>query len=269
MGVLDAAYIDGMAQRPGRGSQGPALCTNQARNVAHRGGRGVLPYAEHCLASVEKGKQHLERLREASGGHLRLGVLPRVGTYSLPACLEQFTPVYPRVSVSVDSRSQDALGMVLREEVQLGLGWSLNHPEVESRPLYEKELVLVVNTSHNFAREGRVDVEDVGQEQLILFDQGPSSYEMTRSLFRNDDALEFKMMEVDNIEAAKRMVKHHLGVAFMPRLVFVRAVAAGRLCTVEVSDAPKLQRSIAPLRRKDVPHRGAATAFLELADRMS
>ena len=54
----------------------------------------------------------------------------------------------------------------------------------------------------------------------------------------------------------------------MPRLAVVRAVAAGRLCTVEVDDAPELRRSVVALRRKDVPPTGAVTAFLELTDRM-
>ncbi len=233
-------------------------------------GSEFLPHAERCLASVEKGKRHLAELREASGGHLRLGALPRMVTYTLPAFLERFTSVYPRVSVSVwTGHSQDILGMVLREEVQLGLARSLDHPDVETLPLYEEELVLVVNPGHRFAREGSVNLEEVGREQLILFDRASSSYEFTRSLFRDDDTPEPRMMELDNIEAAKRMVEHRLGVAFMPRLAVVRAVAAGRLCTVEVDDAPKLRRSVVALRRKDVPLTGAVTAFLELTDRMS
>lgn len=47
---------------------------------------------------------------------------------------------------------------------------------------------------------------------------------MPKSLFQNNDVPEPKMMELDNIEAAKRMVEHRLGVAFVPR----QAVRLGR-----------------------------------------
>ncbi len=233
-------------------------------------GREFLPYAERCLASIENGKQHLKELREASGGQLRLGALPRVSTYTLPTFLERFTSAHPRVSISVRTgHSKEILEMVLREEVQIGLARSLGHPEIESLPLYEEDLVLVAYPQHRFARAGSVSLNELAREQLVLFDRASSSYELTKSLFQHSDVQEPRMMELDNIEAAKRMVEHRLGVAFMPRQAVVRAVAAGRLCMVEVSDAPKLQRSIVALRRKDVPPTGAVTAFLDLANRMS
>lgn len=229
-------------------------------------GREFLPYAERSLASIENGKQHLKELREASGGQLKLGALPRVSTYTLPAFLEQFTSAHPRVSISVRTgHSKDILDMVLREEVQIGLARALDHPEVEKLPLYEEALVLVVYPQHRFAQEKHVNLDELVQEQLILFDRASSSYELTKSLFWNSDVQEPRMMELDNIEAAKRMVEHRLGIAFMPRQAVARAVAAGRLCLVEVDGAPKFQRSIVALRRKDMPPTGAVTAFLKLA----
>ena len=115
-------------------------------------GRQFLPYAERSVASVENGKRHLKDLRKGTGGHLVLGALPRVSTYALPDLLEEFSLAYPRVVLSVKTgHSRDVLDMVLSEEVQLGLARSIEHPEVESVPLYEEELVLAVGTGHAFA----------------------------------------------------------------------------------------------------------------------
>src|SRR5215212_10794509 len=143
-------------------------------------GKEFLPYAERSVVSFEEGRRRLEELRGASGGRLVLGASPGVGTYALPGLLERFTAAYPQVSVSVRTgHSEDILEMVLKEEVQLGLAREMEHPEVESRPLYEDELVLVVDPQHQFTEKGSAEIAEVGREQLIMFDRSSSYYELT------------------------------------------------------------------------------------------
>jgi len=232
-------------------------------------GKEFLPYVERSLGSVEEGRQRLRELRGASGGRLSLGTSPGVSTYALPAILERFTAAHPGVSVSVRTgHSEDILGMVLKEDVQLGLARAMDHPEVESMPLYEDELVLVVDPQHRFTEKGSVEISEVAQEHLILFDHASSYYELTQSLFRSAGIREYSAIELDNIEAAKRMVEHRLGVAFLPRTAVVRSVAAGHLSLIEVEDSPEVQRSIVALRRRDAPLTGTVRAFLEVAGSM-
>jgi DNA-binding transcriptional LysR family regulator len=79
---------------------------------------------------------------------------------------------------------------------------------------------------------------------------------------------ELRTMEVDNIEAAKRMVEHRLGVAFLPRTAVVRSVSTGNLVLISVEENPEMSRSIVALKRRDVPATGPVAAFLEVADMM-
>src|SRR4051794_5496815 len=205
-------------------------------------GREFAPYVERCIASIEEGRQRLKELRGASGGRLSLGTSPGVSTYALPAILERFTAAHPRVSVSVRTgHSENILEMVLKEEVQLGLAREMDHPEVESLPLYEDELVLVVDPEHRFTQKGSAEISEVGQEHLILFDQSSSYYELTHSLMKSAGIREFSAIELDNIEAAKRMVEHRLGVAFLPRTAVVRSVAAGPPPSREGEEIPRRQ----------------------------
>ncbi|MDQ5819351.1 MAG: LysR family transcriptional regulator, partial [Actinomycetota bacterium] len=175
-------------------------------------GKEFLPYAERSVGSFEEGRRHLAELRGASGGRLVLGASPGVGTYALPGLLERFAAAHPGVSVSVRTgHSEDILEMVLKEEVQVGLTRAMKHPEIESLRLYEDELVLVVDPGHRFTRRGSANLAEIGEEQLIFFDHDSSYFEQTHSLFRNAGIRELRTMEVDNIEAAKRMVEHRLG----------------------------------------------------------
>ena len=229
-------------------------------------GRQFLPYAERSVASVENGKRHLEELRKGTGGHLMLGALPRVSTYALPDLLEEFSLAYPSVVLSVKTgHSKDVLDMVLTEEVQLGLARSMEHPEVESVPMYDEDLVLAVGVEHDFAGRRDVGLEELANERLILFDRASSSYEITKSVFKDAGISEPDVVELDNIEAAKRMVEQGLGVSFLPEQAVIRAVAAGRLDTVEIEGCPELRRSIVALRRRDVPLTGTVAAFMDVA----
>lgn len=232
-------------------------------------GREFLPYAERMVGGFAQAKRRLEELRGASGGRLVLGASPGVGTYALPGLLERFVAAYPRVSVSVRTgHSEEILEMTLREDVHLGLTRAMSHPEIESLPLYEDELVLVVDPGHRFTAKGSAGLDEIGSEHLILFDHDSSYYEQTHALFRNAGIREFRTMEVDNIEAAKRMVEHRLGVAFLPRTAVVRSVASGNLVMVPVEESPEMSRSIVALKRRDVPATGPVAAFLEVAEKM-
>jgi len=229
-------------------------------------GKEFLPHAERSLRSFEEGRRSLEELRGASGGRLVLGASPGVGTYALPAMLEQFVEAHPNVAVSVKTgHSEDVLGMVLEEEVQVGLCREVSHAETESIPLYEDELVLVVYPEHPFAGRGSAGLDEIGRERLIFFDHTSGYYELTRSVFREAGLRESRAMELDNIEAAKRMVERRLGIAFLPRTAVSRSVAAGHLRTVGVEDGPALLRPIVALKRRDIPPTAAVGAFLEIA----
>jgi DNA-binding transcriptional LysR family regulator len=229
-------------------------------------GRAFLPYAERAVRALRDGRRAIDEVGTATAGQLLLAAAPAVSTYILPAVLESFVATHPRVEVVVRTgHSEDVLQMVLRDEVQLGVGRALQHPEIELEPFHEEELVLVVAPDHPFSREGSVGIADVGTEQLILFDRTSSYYEITQAAFLAAGVALRGMMELDNIEAAKKMVERGLGVALLPRTAITREVAAGALCRVELRDAAPIRRQIVAMRRRDAGRpSGLVAAFLEL-----
>jgi DNA-binding transcriptional LysR family regulator len=188
-----------------------------------------------------------------------------VSTYVLPPVLKRFANLHPRVDVAVRTgHSEEILAMVLNDEVQVGLVRTLRHPDIDAFPLYEDELVLVCNTAHRFARRGAVELGDVGRERLVMFDRTSSYFELTQSLFLRGGVVAHTVMELDNIEAAKKMVEEGLGVALLPRVSVMREVSSGTLSEIEVIDAPPIRRSVDAIRRKDAGSPGGVVhAFLQ------
>jgi DNA-binding transcriptional LysR family regulator len=230
-------------------------------------GQAFLPYAERAMRAVRDGKQALLEISAASAGRLVLGAAPAVSTYVLPAVLQKFAVDHPRVDVAVRTgHSEDLLQMLLREEIQLALVRAMRHPDVESVPLYDEELVLVVPPDHPFTKRKEVGVADVGQERLIFFDRSSSYYELTQGFFLSLGVSPREVMELDNVEAAKKMVEGRLGIALLPRTAVARELATGTLRLVKVGDGPRLAQHIVAIRRRDLgPASGPVAAFLELA----
>lgn len=227
-------------------------------------GRVFLPCAERAVQSVEEGRQAILDLRSASAGRLALGAAPAVSTYVLPPVLKRFAGLHPRVDVAVRTgHSEEILEMVLTDEVQVGLVRTLRHPDIDAIPLYDDELILVCYPRHRFARREAVELAEVGVERLIMFDRTSSYFELTQSLFLRSGVVAHTVMELDNIEAAKKMVEEGLGVALLPRVSVARELATGHLSAVTIHDAPAVTRKIDAIRRKDAgPPGGVVKAFL-------
>jgi DNA-binding transcriptional LysR family regulator len=122
-----------------------------------------------------------------------------------------------------------------------------------------------VSPDHPFARTGSVSIAEVGTEQLILFDRTSSYYEITQAAFLAAGVALRGLMELDNIEAAKKMVERGLGVALLPRTAVDREAELGALSRVELRDAAPMRRQIVAMRRRDAGEpSGLVAAFVRL-----
>jgi len=258
------ARIQGLERAVGiqlftRGRQGSRLT---------EAGRAFLSHAERALSAVERGRQAVTEVANGSGGRLTIGAAPAVSTYVLPSMLHRFQADHPAVQLSVRSgHSEEVLEMVLREEVEVGLMRPIHHADVISSLLYEDELVLVVHRGHPFASTAQIRMDQMATEHLILFDRTSSYHELTSALFRQAGIAPRGYLEVDNIDAAKRMVEQRLGIALLPRTSVQGEIGTGRLFPVEVVDMAPIRRQIVVARRRDAGRMGpAAMAFLRTLD---
>lgn len=215
-------------------------------------GRALLPHAERALTALRSGAEAVEDVVSGTGGRLTIGAAPAVSTYVLPAMLHRFQKLHPGVQLSVRSgHSEEVLEMVVREEVQIGLVRPIQHPDVSSSFLYADELVLVVHRGHPFAAAGVIRMAQMATEHLILFDRTSSYHELTSAIFRQAGISPRGYLEVDNIDAAKRMTEQRLGIALLPLTSVQAEIGTGRLFPVRVTDMTPVRREIVVARRRD------------------
>ena len=228
-------------------------------------GQAFRPIAQRVLQTLADGRQVVSEFADGATGQLVLGAAPAVSAYLLPAFVKRFRASHPDVRLVVHTgHSEEVLEMVRREQVQLGLVRDLGHPDVVATPVFEDEIVLVVPPGHPFSAADEIGVADLEAAHLIMFDRTTSYFELTSPFFRDAGVVPKGLMEIDNVEAAKKMVEHGLGPALLPRSAVTDELDSGRLVEVPIADAPAVRRTITAIRRRrPVAPSSLAEAFLE------
>ncbi len=250
-----------------------ALERELGEELFERGGRGVrltdagnilLPHVERMLQIMREARDAVDEVRNVQLGSLRLGSAITISTYVLPRVLHMFRQSHPGVEVVIRTgRSEQVLNMVLADEVQVGLARSLSNPEVETIPLYDDEIVLVAPPGHPFAAAGQATVAQAATEPIVLFDRGSSYYSLIHNFFRQASVIPNVSMELDSLEATKRMVEEGLGIALVPAVTIERELEAGTLVKINLTDALPIRRPISLIYRRTRKRSRAVQAFVD------
>ncbi len=178
--------------------------------------------------------------------------------------VKRFRDAFPDIRVIIRTgHPEEVFELVLREEVQLGFACNVEHPELEAIPLHEDTLVCVLSPDHPAAADEEIAFADIAAGQLILLRESSLDQPLS-TLFRDARVPPDAVLELDSIDAAKKMVESGLGVAFLPRVSLEPdELESGRLTYRRLRDVGPLPRAIMALRRRDAGQLvGPAAHFL-------
>ena len=228
-------------------------------------GKALRPQAEQLLRQVALARQVVNEQKTSAAGSLRIAAALSICTYFLPDVLKDYQAANPKVLVTLRSgNSIEVLKMVLDGEAEIGVARSLLHPEVETTSLRDDPLILVGHPGHKMARTQRVRMEELESWPLIFFDRGSSDWTLTQGLFRRAGLLPNVVMEVETIEAAKRMVERKLGFSFLPQISVTEEFRRRKLMTIEIINAEPLRRNLDVIYPRHRALSGDAQSFLRL-----
>lgn len=148
------------------------------RNSRHisltEAGEEFLPFARKTILDAEDGVQRLHDLQHVKTGTLRVGV-----TYSMSTVLTEglisFMKEFPGIKLEVFYKTVDELMVLLREhKVDFILSYKplADAPDIESMPLFENVLALVVSNEHPLASCKKIKLSELSGKPLILPSKG-------------------------------------------------------------------------------------------------
>jgi DNA-binding transcriptional LysR family regulator len=189
-------------------------------------GEILIPHAERILAEVKESRTRMLEVKGGTLGVVRIGVLPTVAAYFLPAVLACFKAEFPDVIIILREESRTALLLPLIRNSEIDLAFALGAPpsaDIRSRELLTENLSLAVGRKHPLARKAAVTLSELEHEKFILY-KSPvhSTRQLTMEFCHNagfDPMVEF---ESEQAETIQNLVAANLGITILPDMVLER-----------------------------------------------
>lgn len=242
--TLEGAVGERLVERNGRASRLTAA------------GEVVAAHAARILGTLGAMQDELGALRGGQRGRLAVAASTTPGTYVLPSVLKCFAEQHPGVDVEVAiGPSKWVMERVARREVQLGLAGEMARPEgagsVTVEPFLEDELVGIAAPGALAVRRGRVRMEDLGGQTLLVREPGSSTRATAERHLARAGYHPAKTWELDSNEAIKRAVLAGLGIGFLSRLVVEDELAREELESFLPVGVAPMERPIQLLHADD------------------
>jgi len=222
-------------------------------------GAALLPLARTAIADVEQIRRTADELTSPEGGTLRVGATPSLSSMLLPAALTAFHANHGRVALEfVEAGSEDLIRRLERDELDLALViLPVPHHAVETVPLAEEDLVMVVEPGHPLADRDRVGIGDLEGVPLVVPRPG---YTIRTTVFAACRHAGFEptiACDGGELSGVMALVARGLGAAVIPSIV---ATHQPGLHAVRI-DRPRLVRTIGLARRAGAVGPASAATF--------
>ena len=208
--------------------------------VFHRVGRRVriTPAGDALLQLSHRVFQDLQDTiagisdrQESLKGTLRLVGGMTVCLYVFPALLAEIRRHHPELELKITAGSGEKCIAQLRAgTADLGLlTLPVDSPDLVSVPVLEEELLLVGDAKHPLARRKKIAPADLAGQPFVLFESGSNSRRVVDEFFVTEHIDPRIVMETENVEILKAMVRTGLGITIAPYLAVAADVAHRRL----------------------------------------
>jgi DNA-binding transcriptional LysR family regulator len=225
-------------------------------------------YAAEILRLSSEAESAVADVATGAAGRVAVGASSTAATYVLPQYLRQFRIAWPGVELSVHTGpSAQVVEMVVGGSVDAGIvtGFRAQAGLVEI-PLGDYATGVVVFPEHPLASAGSraVKASELAGSPLILMEEGTNLRTYVDRLLSAAGVEERVTLELDNVEAIKKMIEARLGISLLPLVTVEAEVAAGRLIALPLADVPKAHRRITAIYRRDKYMSTALAAFLAI-----
>lgn len=218
--------------------------------------------ARQILRSVDELADLARASNPSLGGRLRLGMIPTVAPYLLPAVIRRLTERFP----AVDLRPREAVTGKLTEDLISGgldvavMALPASEPSLQHHPLFDEEFVLV----RPLADQNRPPpgVESLRAMRLLLLEEGHCFRDQALAFCNMAPGLAQDPMEGSSLATLVRMVGAGMGVTLIPEMAIAAETSAVEVSIARLAE-PRPARSIGLVWRRTNP---LAQHFIEIGE---
>jgi len=218
-------------------------------------GEAFASRARDILRSVDELADLARASSQSLAGDLRIGMIPTVAPYLLPAVIRRLGDLFP----AVDLRPREAVTQKLIEDLTNGrldvaiVALPVLEPVLEELPLFEEEFVLVRPSADRMKPPPCADA--LREMRLLLLEEGHCFRDQALAFCNMAPGAPKDLMEGSSLSTLVRMVGAGIGVTLIPEMAVAPETASVDVSTVRLAQ-PRPSRTIGMVWRKTNPLAG-------------
>jgi DNA-binding transcriptional LysR family regulator len=178
-------------------------------------------------------------------GTLRLAGGMTVCMYVFPTLLQEYRRQHSAIEIKLITGTSQRLLQELRTgAADVGfITLPVNEPELVTLPAMEEEMLLVTHPSHPLSKKKRIVPQDLLQQPFVLFEAVSNSRRVVDAFFVKEQIEPRIVMETENVEIIKALVRSEMGITIIPYQDVAREVRSGQLFCARISGTRLLRQT--------------------------
>ncbi|MGV2980402.1 LysR substrate-binding domain-containing protein [Camelimonas sp. ID_303_24] len=225
-------------------------------------GEAFASRAHDILRAVDELADLARASSQSLAGDLRIGMIPTVAPYLLPAVIRRLGELFP----AVDLRPREAVTQKLIEDLTSGrldvaiVALPVLEPVLQELPLFEEEFVLVRPSADRM--KPPPCPEALREMRLLLLEEGHCFRDQALAFCNMSPGAPKDLMEGSSLSTLVRMVGAGIGVTLIPEMAVAPETASVDVNAVRLAQ-PRPSRTIGMVWRKTNP---LAARFAEIGE---
>ena len=181
-------------------------------------GESLLQLSHRVFRDLQETVSAISDTREALRGSIGLVGGMTVCLYVFPTLLAEVRRSHPNLDMRVTVGStQRSIEMLRSGAGDLGLlTLPIEASDLVSVPLLTEELLLATYPTHPLASQKRIVPADLERQPFVLFETGSITRRLVEEFFTRQRIETDIVMETENVEIIKAMVRSGLGISIIP-----------------------------------------------------
>ncbi len=229
-------------------------------------GRDVVARARGILADMDALRDSVLEQAPPLTGMFRLGVIPTIGPYILPALLPKVRSAFPKVELYLrEEKTADLVRRLRAGQLDLALlALPIAGDDLHSMALFDDPFVLAMPANDRLAERERITEADLAERQVLLLDDGHCLRDQALQVCAVSGASKVTDFSATSLNTLVQMVANGLGLTLMPSLALEVELRADSGLAFRRFENPPPSRQIGLLWRRSSRRKSDFQAFADL-----
>ncbi|WP_322000060.1 LysR family transcriptional regulator [Bacillus pumilus] len=196
-------------------------------------GERVMPHIRQIIHHASLLEQEAALIQGMEVGSIKIGTFSSFSSKMLPQLIHRFTKRYPNIQVELyEGGYEEIEEWIASGTVDVGF---LTQPsrEFETIPLFQDELVVLMQKDHRFNTKKMIEVESLHDESFIMPKAGCDL--LIKKLLKERGVKPQVLFEIGDNNTLISMVQEGLGVTIIPTLILPPQMSHTKVIRLETS----------------------------------